>query len=500
MEGFEKSAMYVIRADQNDTFNCHGQDNAGLLIADVDNDGHNDIIVAGSSTGFGIPVYDNNGNRTFTEVDLNLPNIGEGGQAMADFNNDCKLDLIFAGAAIPWHTNGENWIDQNDGSTLITEVYRNQTAAIEEPIIEINRTRLNFGADSSGLTTGAQTFSISNSGSGTLNGSVSVDSDWLNCFPASGTNFGKITVSIDVSSLVTGTYKGTITITSTNATNSPQTLSVKLNVYKTGGGSQPFGNFETPIDGVTGVSGSISVSGWALDNIEVTTVKIYRGPTQGEDIEPVYIGDAVFVEGARPDVELSFPDHPFNYRAGWGYLLLTNFLPNGGNGTYTLYAKVIDKEGNVVTLGTKTISFDNANAVKPFGAIDTPTQGGTASGNRFVNWGWVLTPQPNRIPTDGSTIDVWVDGVNIGHPTYNIYRSDIAALFPGYANSNGAVGYFILDTIAYQNGVHTIQWKAADDAGNTDGIGSRYFVIQNNSQNQGRRNRKPNRGTGLANL
>ncbi|MCP5054296.1 MAG: hypothetical protein GY940_44420 [bacterium] len=67
----------------------------------------------------------------------------------------------------------------------------------------------------------------------------------------------------------------------------------------------------------------------------------------------------------------------------------------------------------------------------------------------------------------------------MGNPVYNQYRSDIANLFPGYANSDGAVGYFYLDTTKYTNGVHTIQWTVTDDAGNTDGIGSRYFTIQN---------------------
>jgi hypothetical protein len=91
----------------------------------------------------------------------------------------------------------------------------------------------------------------------------------------------------------------------------------------------------------------------------------------------------------------------------------------------------------------------------------------------------VLTPVPNAIPTDGSTISVIVDGVDLGHPVYNIYRSDIADLFPGYANSNGAAAYSDFDTTAYSNGVHTIAWSATDNAGNTDGIGSRYFSIQN---------------------
>jgi hypothetical protein len=203
----------------------------------------------------------------------------------------------------------------------------------------------------------------------------------------------------------------------------------------------------------------------------VKGVKIYNGSS--------FVGDAVFVEGARPDVEQAYPGYPKNYQAGWGYMMLTHFLPNGGNGNYTLYAKATDSEGHEVILGSKTIRCDNANAVKPFGAIDTPAQGGSASGSSFINWGWVLTPQPNSIPTNGSTINVWVDGINLGHPTYNIYRSDIATLFPGCVNSIGAAGYFYLDTTAYTNGVHTIQWTARDSGGNVDGIGSRYFSISN---------------------
>jgi hypothetical protein len=239
----------------------------------------------------------------------------------------------------------------------------------------------------------------------------------------------------------------------------------------------PFGSFETPIDGST-VCSSIPVTGWALDNNGIDSVKIYLYREQFIK-ELVYIGDAVLVEGARPDVAAAYPGYPNNTKAGWGYMMLTNFLPNGGNGTFVIHAIATDLVGKTTTLGTKTIYCDNANAYKPFGAIDTPTQGGSASGSSFINWGWVLTPQPDHIPTDGSTINVYVDGVNLGHPYYNIYRSDIATLFPGCVNSIGAAGYFYLDTTAYTNGVHTIQWTARDSGGDTDGIGSRYFSISN---------------------
>ena len=87
----------------------------------------------------------------------------------------------------------------------------------------------------------------------------------------------------------------------------------------------------------------------------------------------------MFVEGSRTDVD-ALVDQPFDYQAGWGYMLLTNMLPSQGNGTFTLHAYATDVEGNVVHIGQSTITCDNANAVKPFGAIDTPDQVGPSRG------------------------------------------------------------------------------------------------------------------------
>jgi Leucine-rich repeat (LRR) protein len=361
----------------------------------------------------------------------------------------------------------------NNGN-LSTESNTYTTGSFGTPEIGLSPNTFYFGGTSNGYKTGSQVLIVSNKGSGSLNWTVSTDQNWFSCSPISGEGYGIVTVSVNPTGLAAGTYTGTITVSDPNAANSPQTSIVILNVYNSNQSSMPFGDFATPIDGST-VSGSIAVTGWVLDDIGVESVKIYR--TEGND--KIYIGDAVFVEGARPDVEQAYPTYPNNYKAGWGYMLLTNFLPNNGNGIFTLHAIATDMEGNHATLGTKTILVDNANAVKPFGAIDTPTQGGTASGSNFRNWGWVLTPQPYMIPTNGTTIDVWIDGIKLGHPIYNIYRSDIASLFPGYANSNGAAGYFDIDTTVSNNGVHSIQWTAVDSGGNTDGIGSRYFTIQN---------------------
>lgn len=354
--------------------------------------------------------------------------------------------------------------------------------------IMLNRSGLNYGAIAPGgskeggdafMATGAQTLLINNNGGGTLNWELTTEGDWLVCTPSYGMGDGVVSVAIDPTGLEAGSYSGSITVWDPNSTNKSVEVPVNLKVYDSGATTAPFGTFETPYDGST-VRSSVPVTGWVLDDIETTRVKIYRDPVTGETGGMVYIGDAVLIDGARPDVEALYPDAPLNYEAGWGYTLLTYGLPNHGNGTYTLHAKAMDKEGNMQVLGSRTIVCDNDNAVKPFGAIDSPEQMGIASGSSYVNWGWALTPQPNMIPYDGSTITLWVDSIPKScTPIYNLYRSDIATLFPGYANSDGAVGYFYLDTTAYENGVHTIAWSVTDNAGNTDGIGSRYFTIEN---------------------
>ena len=121
----------------------------------------------------------------------------------------------------------------------------------------------------------------------------------------------------------------------------------------------------------------------------------------------------------------------------------------------------------------------NTGATLPFGAIDTPTQGGVASGHSYVNFGWALTPLPKMIPTDGSTIGVLLDGASIGTVTYNNPRPDIQSLFPGLNNTNGAIGFRVIDTTTLTNGLHTISWTVVDNQGAIEGIGSRFFTVSN---------------------
>jgi photosystem II stability/assembly factor-like uncharacterized protein len=423
-----------------------------------------------------LAVDSSNGNKVFAGPDDSFNCFFasiDGGASWLEMNEGLLEYLVSINAIAISPANPDLIYIGTYGGGVCQRTIDPETIVPYPPKISLNRTEFFFGA-AAGTTTPSQILLVENSGVTRLNWTLTINSDWLHCSHPGGTDAETVTVSVDSSGLEAGTYTGTITISAPGAVNSPRTVLVSLHVYEAGSTSGPFGQFSTPIDGST-VSSSIPVTGWVLDDIGVESIKIYRGDGGNR----VYIGDAVFVEGARTDVEQTYPGYPVNYQAGWGYMMLTNFLPGGGNGTFKIHAIATDTEGHQVTLGTKTIYCDNADAVKPFGAIDTPTQGGIASGSSFRNHGWVLTPMPNSIPTDGSTINVFIDGVNLGHPTYNIYRSDVASLFPGYANSDGAHAYFDFDTTGYTNGVHSIYWTAEDTAGNKDGIGSRFFTIQN---------------------
>jgi len=361
------------------------------------------------------------------------------------------------------------------------------------PQIVLSKDQLFFNVVKGGPVTSPEKVYLTNAGQGTLSWWVTIpgDNPFLKVTPMSGTGNASFDVSIDPATLAGpgSGFHGTVVVQAANAWNSPQSIDVWGQVYGAGGDAAPFGVLETPADGAT-VSGSLPITGWVLDDIETTSVQIYRSADPSDPpgaVSPnglVYVGDGIFVKGARPDVEDYYYLYPRSDRAGWGYMMLTNFLPNQGNGAFTLYAYANDGTGHSTLLGTKTITCNNAQRTQPFGTLDTPVQGGTISGAAYVNFGWALTPQPKMIPTSGSTIGVYIDSVLVGNlgtapNVYNQYRADVANAFPGLKNSNGAVGAFYIDSTKYLNAVHTLSWVATDDAGSADGIGSRYFEIQN---------------------
>jgi hypothetical protein len=381
---------------------------------------------------------------------------------------------------------------------IVTSLARDVTADFEAipntgATLVLDRTQLRFGATTGGaFITGPQQVQVNLIGTtaNTTAWTATSSQPWLTVSPAGGTGSGRFTVSINQNALPAGigTTNGTITVMASNATGSPQTVAVALNTMFASSTATPIGVVDTPANLATNLQGAIGVTGWALDDIEVVRISVWRDRIGNEPVYPnglVYIIDGVFLEGARPDVANAFPSYPLNTRAGWGVQILTNMLINSngspglGNGTYKFSVFAHDREGKTKLLGAPTVTVNNAASTQPFGTLDTPGNGETISGSQYTVFGWALTPQPGTIPTNGSTIAVFVDGVSLGSPVYNNFRPDIAMLFPGYNNSNGAIGYFYLDTTTLSNGLHSIAWSVTDNLGRTTGIGSRLFWVRN---------------------
>ncbi len=388
-----------------------------------------------------------------------------------------------------------------------------------------------------------QTVTVAYSGT-TPDWAATADQPWLQVTGGAGFGAGSFTVGIVNPGNVIGgqtSLNGTVTLSAPDA--SPVGIPVALSVQQTPSASgAAFGRVDAPAQNATGLQGAIGLTGWALDDIGVTDVKVYRNclpfdaPAGCQMVlghSVVFVGNAGFVPGARPDVESAFPTYPQAYRAGWGLQVLSNMLPHvptqqahGGQGAITFYAVATDEEGHQTLLGRSSpdhtptsVTLDNDAIAKPFGSLDTPAPGATVSGT-FANFGWALTPDADTtagpgdvlIPLNGSTVTLFIDGLSQGTVAFNQCRGnvgnpvpsgvycndDVANIFgnltpqppltPRVSNptryrnldaARGAIGAFVVDTTALSNGAHTIGWSVTDSSGRADGIGSRFFAVLN---------------------
>lgn len=330
---------------------------------------------------------------------------------------------------------------------------------------------------------------------GNVRWSATPSAPWLSVSPASGNTPAKLTVSIRAASLpaLPGSLAASIRIAGEGIADAPVTVPVALSLFAPGGSAPPYGAIEWPnsypnqLD--LSYSGTVAVSGWALDDIGVEKVRIYRDAVSGEPgyavNARVYVADAVFVPGARPEIEKTYATAPNSQRAAWGYAMLSNFLPNPGgapgNGWYKLSAYATDVEGREALLGSTRVFLDNARSTAPFGTIDTPGPGAVISGSQYINYGWVVARPPGAIPADGSNLWVYIDGALAGRVNYGHFRSDIAATFPNYVNGSNGVGHFSIDSTKLSDGIHQLAWGVQGAADPMTTIGARFFFVANGS-------------------
>ena len=119
--------------------------------------------------------------------------------------------------------------DTGSSNQAIVPVILTVTGAV--PSIQLSETGVYITAVAGGPQPPSQTLTVTNSGAGSLNWTAQSttlnSSNWLQATHASGTT---LTITADPTGLSPGQYWGSINVVSANASNSPQTVSVLLNV------------------------------------------------------------------------------------------------------------------------------------------------------------------------------------------------------------------------------------------------------------------------------
>ena len=298
----------------------------------------------------------------------------------------------------------------------------------------LDKVALTFAAVTSGGSflsqTGAQTVRLTQRGKATVTWTAVSTQPWLRVSPASG--IGSSTLSISVAPaaglLPSGTVTGTIVMSLTGSLNTLPPIEVSLRLIPNGTAVGPFGVVDTPTDNRTGVTGAVPFIGWALDDIDVDACvdlsrcrwirsradrsQLRRRRAESSSASPCSSTARVLMSPPP------FPTYPLSDARRLGFHDADEHAAEPGERHRTdsrCARKIARAIGSV--LGTRTMTCANASATLPFGTLDTPAQGGIASGSAYPNFGWALTPLPKTIPINGATIQVLVDGVELALPT-----------------------------------------------------------------------------------
>jgi outer membrane protein assembly factor BamB len=145
-------------------------------------------------------------------------------------SNDFDVHYATSALAVGTYT-GHIYVDvEGAGFGKIITVTLTVTSNV--PVLSVSPTSLSPTCPQ-GQNPGPQSFTVRNTGAGTLEYTITQDQTWFSCTPTSGTSTGEpdtITVNYTTSALAEGTYTGTITVTAPGATGSPRTIAVSLTV------------------------------------------------------------------------------------------------------------------------------------------------------------------------------------------------------------------------------------------------------------------------------
>jgi large repetitive protein len=140
-----------------------------------------------------------------------------------------------------------------------------------------------------------------------------------------------------------GTVVFAVRLTDSAQQSVTRTLAIKINPADK---LAPFGALETPDHNAT-LTGPVNGTGWALDNIGVTTIEVL---VDGQKVTEAAYGNS------RPDIGAVWGTFPNATNAGFRFTLDTTQLTNG---EHRLSVRVFDAQGNSTLVGSRPFQVQN---------------------------------------------------------------------------------------------------------------------------------------------
>jgi hypothetical protein len=292
-----------------------------------------------------------------------------------------------------------------------------------------------------------------------------------------------------------------VSIRVTESASQAQTIVATVNVVVDNTINQaPFGFIDIPgAADLTGVTGVLTVYGWALDDTAVDHVDfLIDGQIIAGSVGSGAPSTAIYGI-PRPDVQAAFPAVPNSLNSGFqANIDSTAFV----DGIHILSVRAWDSLGASRDLGERTVQvINNGQLLAPFGAIEFPldkasllcqtiasSTGGFPSPcspatcgpvliPNFVN-GWALDLGSRLDQGQVGYLELLIDGqivantrsdcVQLGQTLENCYglnRPDIARLYSGYPNADNAgfnFTFFLLRNAGDPTGIIAIYLPTSD--------------------------------------
>ena len=257
------------------------------------------------------------------------------------------------------------------------------------------------------------------------------------------------TFSLDTVTLTAGAHIITVKAVDSDTTPEIGSASIAVNVTST----PPTVVIDSPKPGSV-LSGTTTVSGWAIDSVSGVGSAIASVQVK---VDGIAVGSATYGIG-RPDVCAAYPGRPGCPNVGYTFSLNTLSLTAGSH-MITVSATDSDGTSDIGLAGVSITVMETPPSV----FIDVPSPGEIISGTVTVA-GWAID-STTAVGTAISSVQMKLDGVAMGIATYGTPRPDVCSAWPGRPGCPNVGFTFSLNTTGLSAGTHILTATATDTDG-----------------------------------